>query len=72
MGDLLHFPGGTTLPLPVARVLEAAHGCTEVLVLGWDAEGQLYAASTTGDGGTLLWWLELFKHKLLAGDYASG
>jgi hypothetical protein len=60
----------TTDNLPPAQVLTAAQQhCHEALVLGWDAEGELYAASTTGDLGTLLLWIETFKHKLLSGDY---
>jgi hypothetical protein len=72
MGEVLLFSGATTLPLPVERVLDAARGCTAVLVLGEAADGTVYAAASTGDGGTLLWWIETFKHKLLSGDYAGG
>jgi hypothetical protein len=43
-----------------------------VLVLGEDADGRFYAAASVADGQQLLWWLETFRHKLLAGDYASG
>lgn len=57
--------------LPVARVLEAATVCEDVLVLGFLPDGTFYCASTTGDGGTLLWWLEHFKYGLLSGEYGS-
>jgi hypothetical protein len=72
MAEILVFPGWTSLPLPVERVLEAATACTRVLVLGDAADGSFYAAASVGDGQTLLWWLETFKHKLLSGDYADG
>lgn len=72
MAQIIPFTGGTTLPLPVARVLDSAKGCDAVLVLGWDAAGELYAASSSADGGELLLWVETFKHKLLSGDYAHG
>lgn len=72
MAEIIVFPGWTSLPIPAARVLEAASACTNVLVLGEDADGRFYAAASVGDGQTLLWWLECFKHKLLRGDYASG
>lgn len=69
MADIRYLHPTTTQGIPAARVLEAASVCTEVLVLGWDAQGDFYAASTTSDGGTLLWWLEQFRHKLLSGAY---
>jgi hypothetical protein len=70
MAEILVFPGWTKLPIPVARVLEGATGCTAVLVLGDAADGSFYAAASVADGQTLLWWLETFRHKLLSGDYA--
>lgn len=72
MGDILVFPGGTTLPLPVERVLSGALACRDLLVLGVTPTGEFYAAASVADGYQLLWWLECFKHKLLSGDYASG
>ena len=70
MDNVTYLHAMTDQPLPVARVLDAAKGCTDVLVLGWTPEGDFYAASSTGDGGTLLWWLERFKYALLSGEYA--
>jgi hypothetical protein len=72
MAEIIVFPGWTRLPLPVERVLEGATACTSVLVLGEDADGRFYAAASVGDGHTLLWWIETFRHKLLSGDYAGG
>jgi hypothetical protein len=59
----------TTAPIPVSRVLDGAQACEDVLVLGFLPDGELYCAATTSDGGTLLWWLETFKHRLLAGEF---
>lgn len=70
MDNVTYLHAMTDQPLPVARVLDAAKGCTDVLVLGWTPEGDFYAAASTGDGGTLLWWLEQFKFALLSGEYA--
>lgn len=70
MADIIPFSGWTTLPLPVARVLDGAKECRAVLVLGWDAQGAFYTAASTGETKELLWWVESFKHKLLSGDYA--
>lgn len=72
MAEIIVFPGWTSLPIPAERVLEAASACTNVLVLGEDADGRFYAASSVADGQTLLWWLETFKYKLLRGDYSDG
>lgn len=46
---------------------------SEVIVLGWDKDGNFNAAATTGlkDGADVLWFIELFKHKLMNGDYIS-
>jgi hypothetical protein len=56
--------------IPVARVLDAAQACEEVLVLGVRPDGALYCAASTGDVHALVFWLETFKHRLLAGEYA--
>ncbi len=55
-------------------VLEQSLGnFAEVLVIGWDKEGFLDARATLGlkDGGDMLWLIEMFKTKLLAGDYSG-
>jgi hypothetical protein len=54
------------------NVLELAVGnYEEVLLLGWNKEGEMEARATLGlkDGGDILWLLEGFKHKLLSGEY---
>jgi len=56
------------------NVLEQAVGeFSDVLVIGWDKDGSLDARATLGlkDGGDLLWLIESFKAKLMAGDYAE-
>lgn len=53
-------------------VLEQAVGqYSEVLILGWDKDGDLDVRATLGlkDGADLLWLIETFKLKLLKGDY---
>lgn len=55
------------------NVLEQAMGAyQDVLVIGYDAGGELDVRASTefADGGSILWLLEMFKAKLLAGDYA--
>ena len=54
------------------NVLEQAMGrYTDVLIIGWDVDGELDARATIGlkDGGDLLWLIEAFKFKLLSGEY---
>ena len=56
------------------NVIEQAMGVfSEVLIIGWDKEGGLDARATLGlkDGGDLLWLIESFKTKLMAGDYSE-
>lgn len=54
------------------NVLEQAIGVyDEVILIGWNKEGNLDARATLGlkDGGDCLWLVEKFKFKLLNGDY---
>lgn len=56
----------TKLDLPVDRVLEEAKGLLDYVVLmGFDKDGELYFASTTPDGGEVLWLLEKCKIALM-------
>lgn len=54
-------------------VLEAAKGELEsVLIIGYDKEGQLDArASLNIKQSDILWMIEMFKMKLMRGDYAE-
>jgi|GEM_PF-4777518 len=58
-------------PVPVDKVLDGAKGLREVLVLGVDANGKSYAACSTGDMQFAVYLCELFKHKLLSGEYVG-
>ena len=56
----------TKLDLPVDRVLEAAKGkMNGVVLLGYDNNNEFYFASTYADGGDVLWLLENAKKQLL-------
>jgi len=59
----------TKLDLPAERVLEAAieAGVTDVVLAGYDEDGNEYFASSVADGGTTLWLLERCKRQLLNG-----
>jgi len=60
-------PVVTTLDVPCERLLTAALESTlqKVLIVGVDADGHFYFASSMADGGDCLWWLEVAKKKLL-------
>jgi hypothetical protein len=57
----------TSLDLDVERVLQAAIDAKmqRVLIVGLNAEGEPYFASSYGDGGTALWDMEKAKRALM-------
>lgn len=57
----------TKLDLDVERVLQAAIDAKPayVMVIGENADGGLYFASTKPDGGEALWWMEKAKRVLM-------
>jgi hypothetical protein len=44
-------------------------GLQDVIIVGYAKSGELYAASSTADGGEIVYLLELLKHKLFSGDF---
>ena len=63
---VIPFTGITKLDLPPDRILEAAVGKMEgVVLIGWDRDGDFVAASSYADGGTVMWLLEKCKQRLL-------
>jgi len=66
MSNVVAFTGITSLPVEPDRVLTAALGKLErVLIVGADKDGNEYFASSDPDGGTCLWDMERAKHKLM-------
>jgi len=66
MGKIIPIGGVTKLDLPVDRILENSKGQYEGLVLiGFNKDGEVIAASTYADGGTVLWLLEACKIKMM-------
>jgi hypothetical protein len=54
------------------NILKQAVGAyDQVLIIGWAKDGSLDARATLGlkDGGDVLWLVEVFKTKLMNGDY---
>jgi len=69
MGELIQLGGVTKLNIPADRVLEGAKGQLEgVVLIGFDKQGQVYAASSYADGGAVMWLLEMCKQKLFASN----
>jgi len=54
-------------------VLEQAIGQYDnVVIIGWDKEGMLDPRASLGlNSANVLWLIEVFKAKLLAGDYVE-
>lgn len=67
MGEVVVWKGVTTENIPPERVLNAALSSelTDVVVLGYDSDGQEYFASSIANGPDVLWLLERLKLKLL-------
>lgn len=66
MGKIIPIRGVTKLDIPPDRILEAAKGQMEgVVIIGFDKDGEVYAASSYADGGTVMWLLEACKTKMM-------
>lgn len=65
--NVVILPVTTRLDVPAGRVLDAAakRGLTSVVILGYDADGSEFFASSFADGGDVLWLLERLKKQLL-------
>ena len=66
MGEVVELGCVTRLPVPPDKILkQAAEGnLTSVVVIGYDADGDFWFASSDADGGAVLWLLELTKKRL--------
>lgn len=58
MSEVIEFPGITKGDVPVAKVLEGVAHLKCVVVVGVDAKGDFYAASSSGDITKVLWLKE--------------
>lgn len=66
MGDVVEANFITSLPISPDRVIErsAEWGLKEVVMIGFDAEGEMFFASSMAEAGDILYWLEKAKFKL--------
>lgn len=70
MGDVVKLGCLTKLPIPPDDVLSGAIGQLDyVLVLGFNKDGEMHTASSSGDLSEALWIATKFIHKLHKGDY---
>ena len=66
MTSIVDFTGITRLDMDPERVLDAAKGKLEsVVVIGFTLDGEEYFASSDADGADVLWHLERAKHRLM-------
>lgn len=67
MGDVVLLNTVTTLDIPVERVLDGAKKAElqDIIIIGYDKEGEFCFASDKSDGGNALWLLETAKKQLL-------
>lgn len=66
--EVIILPVDTTLDLPAERILDGARdgGVTDILLVGYDPDGEFYMASQSVDIGKLLILLERARAMLLS------
>ena len=69
--EILPFTGISILDIPPEKVLQAAidAGVTEVVIVGTDAEGKHYFASSMASVPVVAWLLDSAKWRLLHDSY---
>ncbi len=67
MGDVVDLHVQTTLDIPADKVIAAAahYELTEVVIAGWNPDGSLYLAASSGSGATSLWLLKRAEQRLM-------
>lgn len=66
MSEVVKFPGVTRLDMDPDQVLaEALDKMDQVVICGFDKDGNQYFASSVADGGQALWHLERAKWALM-------
>lgn len=67
--NITHFTGSTTLDLDPDKIIEAAIGeMQEVVIIGYDLEGELYFACSSGNKKNTLWLLKEAEKELLSDE----
>jgi len=67
MDNVVILPVVTRLDIPVERILSAAKEAemSEVVIIGFDKDGDFYFSASKADAGDVIWCLEMAKKKLL-------
>lgn len=67
MGEVVELDVQTTLAVPSERLLQKAidGAVTNVVIIGYDPEGELWFASSDADCRAVLWLMERAKKLLL-------
>jgi hypothetical protein len=66
LAPVIDLPCVTSLNLDADKVISKAAGkLTQVVIVGYDRDGEFYFASSVADGPEVLWALEQAKLKLL-------
>lgn len=65
--EIIIFNGITSLDVPAERVINAAleADLSKVVIMGYEADGTEYFASSIADGGSVVWLMEKLKQRLL-------
>lgn len=65
--NVVEFPGITKLDIPAERILRKAikEKVTEVVICGYDEDGEMFIASSIASGPEVMWLLEVGKMRLL-------
>jgi hypothetical protein len=64
--NVVIFPGITKLNMPADQILDEALGqLNEVVILGYDVDGEEYFAATNADGKDVIWLMDRCKHRLM-------
>ncbi len=72
MGDVVELGGYTRLPIAPDKVLQAAVGELDyVLVLGYNKDGTMYAACSESDLAKSTFLATHFAHRVHAGDFGE-
>ncbi len=69
MAEILEFTGSTSVDMPPNKVLKFAEDLKEVVVVGIDADDEIYVAGSKGTVANVVYLLEMAKlHMLRLGE----
>ena len=67
--NVVEFVGETLLPIPPNSMLDnAPRDMTDLVIIGWNADGEMYLALSMPDMPEALWMLEVAKKAILDPD----